>query len=197
MDIHTINKGLDKFMRRVYGVDVYLTESNHNIMGKYKIHILVFPSKFLKSSPEFDEKYYNFFNREEREILNDIFKSFRYLGIDRNEIQGNYLYFEISSDLPDYLKKYNEELISNINNFINDSMLSEYISNVRINRIEPSIPHGSNYHVPYMDLRLSYDTTNEKMDFRNYLHENIVRGPMMAYIKTKMKVDPQIEFWFE
>jgi hypothetical protein len=48
-----------------------------------------------------------------------------------------------------------------------------------------------------MDLRLSYDTTNEKMDFRNYLNENIVRGPMMAYIKTKMKVDPQIEFWFE
>ena len=197
MDIHTINKGLDKFMRRVYGVDVYLTESNHNIMGKYKIHILVFPSKFLKSSPEFDEKYYNFFNREEREILNDIFKSFRYLGIDRNEIQGNYLYFEISSDLPDYLKKYNEELISNINNFINDSKLSEYILNVRINRIEPSIPHGSSYHVPYMDLRLSYDTINKNMDVYDYLNDSSFREPLMDYISTKMEVDPQIEFWFE
>lgn len=189
---------LDKFIRRVYGVDVYLTESKYKYDdGKYQINLLVFPSKFLKNSPEFDEKYYNFLNRREKEIMDDIFKAFRYLGIDRNEIQGDYLNFEISSNLPEYLKKYNEELISNINNFINDSMLSEYISNVRIYRIEPSIPHGSSYHVPYMDLRLSYDTTNEKMDFRNYLNENIVRGPMMAYINTKMKVDPQIEFWFE
>jgi len=198
MDIHKINTILDKFMKRIYDVDVYLTEYKYKNTGKqYKINLLVFPSKFLKGSPEFNEKYYNFFNREEREILNDIFKAFKYLGIDHNEIESDYIHFEISSDLPDYLKKYNEELISNINSFINDSMLSEYISNARINRIEPSIPHGSNYHVPYMDLRLSYDTTNEKMDLRNYLNENIVRGPMMSYIKTKMKVDPQIEFWFE
>jgi hypothetical protein len=119
------------------------------------------------------------------------------LGIERNGIQGNYIYFEISSDLPEYLKKYNEELISNINNFINDSKLSEYISNVRINRIEPSIPHGSSYHVPYMDLRLSYDTINKNMDVYDYLNDSSFREPLMDYISTKMEVDPQIEFWFE
>ena len=197
MDIHKINNGLDKFMRRVYGIDVYLTENQYGSGDKeYLINILLFPSKFLQGSPEYSEKYHKFFDRTRYEIEEDIFRALKILGIDSKDIRGDYLNFEISSNLPEYLKKYNEELISNINNFINDSMLSEYISNVRINRIEPSIPHGSNYHVPYMDLRLSYDTTNEKMDFRNYLNEN-VRGPMMAYIKTKMKVDPQIEFWFE
>lgn len=198
MDIHKINTILDKFMKRIYDVDVYLTEYKYKNTGKqYKINLLVFPSKFLKSSPEFNEKYYNFFNRGEREILNDIFKAFKYLGIDHNEIEGDYIHFETSSDLPDYLKKYNKELISNINSYINDSKLSEYISNVKIDRIEPSIPHGSSYHVPYMDLRLSYDTINKNMDVYYYLNENSFREPLMDYISAKMEVDPQIEFWFE
>jgi len=198
MDMHQTNTMLDKFMRRVYGVDVYLTENRYKFRDeKYRINILVFPSKFFLSSPEFDQKYYNFLNREEREILNDIFKAFRYLGIDRNQIESDALYTQTSSQLPEYLEKYNEELISNINSFINNSELSEYVSNVRIGRIEPSIPHGSNYHVPYLDLRLSFDTINNNLDVRNYLNESSFRKPLMEYIKTKMEVDPQVEFWFE
>ena len=103
----------------------------------------------------------------------------------------------MSSKIPDYLKKYNEEFISNINEYISNSDLSEIISNVRINRLEPSIPHGSNYHVPYIDLRLYFDSNNKNVDASYYLNDNIFRKPLMDYISTKMEVDPQIDFWFE
>lgn len=189
---------VDLFMKRLYDVDVYLTEYKYGMKGEeYKINLLVFPSKFLKNSPEFSEKYYDFLNRDEKDILDDILKAFRYLGIDRKNINTDTIYFDISSKIPDYLKKHNEEFISNINEYINNSELSEIISNVRINRLEPSIPHGSNYHVPYIDLRLSFDSNNKNVDASYYLNDNSFRKPLMGYINTKMEVDPQIDFWFE
>ena len=189
---------VDLFMKRLYDIDVYLTEYKYGMKDEeYKINLLVFPSKFLKNSPEFSEKYYNFLNRDEKDILDDILKAFRYLGIDRKNINTDTIYFDMSSKIPDYLKKYNEEFISNINEYINNSDLSEIISNVRINRLEPSIPHGSNYHVPYIDLRLYFDSNNKNVDASYYLNDNIFRKPLMDYISTKMEVDPQIDFWFE
>lgn len=59
---------VDLFMKRLYDVDVYLTESKYGD-EQYRINILVFPSKFLKGSPEFSEKYYNFFNRKKVRFL--------------------------------------------------------------------------------------------------------------------------------
>jgi len=198
MDIHKINRMVDLFMKRLYDVDVYLTEYKYGMKDEeYKINLLVFPSKFLKNSPEFSEKYYDFLNRDEKDILDDILKAFRYLGIDRKNINTDTIYYDISSKIPDYLKKYNEEFISNINEYINNSELSEIISNVRINRLEPSIPHGSNYHVPYIDLRLYFDSNNKNVDASYYLNDNSFRKPLMDYISTKMEVDPQIDFWFE
>jgi hypothetical protein len=198
MDIHKINRMVDLFMKRLYDVDVYLTEYKYGMKDEeYKINLLVFPSKFLKNSPEFSEKYYDFLNRDEKDILDDILKAFRYLGIDRKNINTDTIYYDISSKIPDYLKKYNEEFISNINEYISNSDLSEIISNVRINRLEPSIPHGSNYHVPYIDLRLYFDSNNKNVDASYYLNDNIFRKPLMDYISTKMEVDPQIDFWFE
>lgn len=198
MDIHKINRMVDLFMKRLYDVDVYLTEYKYGMKDEeYKINLLVFPSKFLKNSPEFSEKYYDFLNRDEKDILDDILKAFRYLGIDRKNINTDTIYYDISSKIPDYLKKYNEEFISNINEYINNSDLSEIISNVRINRLEPSIPHGSNYHVPYIDLRLYFDSNDKNVDASYYLNDNIFRKPLMDYISTKMEVDPQIDFWFE
>ena len=198
MDIHKINRMVDLFMKRLYDIDVYLTEYKYGMKDEeYKINLLVFPSKFLKNSPEFSEKYYDFLNRDEKDILDDILKAFRYLGIDRKNINTDTIYYDISSKIPDYLKKYNEEFISNINEYISNSDLSEIISNVRINRLEPSSPHGSNYHVPYIDLRLYFDSNNKNVDASYYLNDNIFRKPLMDYISTKMEVDPQIDFWFE
>jgi len=185
-------------MKRLYDVDVYLSESKYGD-EQYRINILVFPSKFLKGSSEFSEKYYNFFNRKKSEILDDIFKAFKYLGISRKGIESDSIYTILSSDIPDYLKKYNKEFISNINEFIKneevaDIKLSKHISNVKIDRIESFVPDDES---PYIDLRLSVDSVNKNLNPYSFLNDDIFRKPLMDYLNTKMDVDPQIEFWFE
>jgi hypothetical protein len=203
MDIHTINKGLDKFMRRVYGVDVYLTESPNKFGGKkYLINILLFPSKFLKGSPEYSEKYHNFFDRTQYEIDNDVFRALKYLGVDSKDIQGDSLRLRISSDLPEYLQTYSKELVSNINKFIETETmdgisLSEKMSNVKIATMIPSVDYKHEGYDPHILLRLDYDNTSDGYMDSNFLNDSFVRDPMIDYLKTKMNLDPQIDFWFD
>ena len=203
MDIHTINKGLDKFMGRVYGVDVYLTESSYKFGSKkYVINILFFPSKFLKGSTEYSEKYHNFFDRSQYEIDNDVFRALKYLGIDSNNIERDSIKFRISSDLPEYLKTYSEELVSNINNFIETETmdgisLSDKMSNVRITKIIPTVPYKDQHYNPHILLKLDYDNTSDGLMNSGFLNDSFVRYPMINYLKTKMDLDPQIDFWFE
>ena len=71
MDIHKLNRVIDMFLKNMYDVDVYLTPDGN----EYKVNIFFFPSKFLKGSSEYSEKYYNFFNRNNEEIQDDIFKA--------------------------------------------------------------------------------------------------------------------------
>ena len=131
MDIHTINTGLDKFMRRIYGIDVYLTENQYGFGDKeYLINILFFPSKFLQGSPEYSEKYHKFFDRTRYEIEEDIFRALKMLGIDSKDIQGDSLRLRISSDLPEYLQTYSKELVDNINKFIEKLLILKF--NLRI-----------------------------------------------------------------
>ena len=191
---------IDGFMKGLHDVDVYLTESKYKYPNKeYRINILIFPSKFLKSSPEFSEKYYNFFNRKKSEILNDIFKAFKYLGISSEEIENDSIYTVLSSDIPEYVKKYNKEFISNINEFIKneevaDIKLSKHISNVKINRI---IFFDIGREEPNIDLRLSLDSVNKNLNPYSFLNDNIFMEPLMDYLNQRMNLDSQIVFWFE
>ena len=200
MDISVVNNMIDGFMKGLHDVDVYLTESKYKYPNKeYRINILIFPSKFLKGSPEFSEKYYNFFNRKKSEILNDIFKAFKYLGISSEEIENDSIYTVLSSDIPEYVKKYNKEFISNINEFIKneevaDIKLSKHISNVKINRI---IFFDIGREEPNIDLRLSLDSVNKNLNPYSFLNDNIFMEPLMDYLNQRMNLDSQIVFWFE
>lgn len=204
MDIHTINKGIDKFMRRVYGVDVYLTENQYGFGDKeYLINILFFPSKFLQASPEYSEKYHRFFNRPQYEIEDDIFRALKLLGVDSKNIQGDSLRLRISSDLPEYLQTYSKELVDNINKFIETETvldgvsLSDRVSNVRVDTMIPSVPYRSEGYDPHILLRLGYDETSDVNVDSNFMNDSYVRNPMIDYLKTKMDLDPQIDFWFD
>lgn len=204
MDIHTINKGLDKFMRRIYGVDVYLTENQYGSGDKdYLINILFFPSKFLQGSPEYSEKYHKFFDRTQYEIEEDIFRALKMLGIDSKDIQGDSLRLRISSDLPEYLQTYSKELVDNINKFIetetilDGTSLSDQVSNVRVGVMIPSVPYRSEGYEPHILLRLDYDTPSNWFVDSNFMNDSYVRNPMIEYLKTKMDLDPQIDFWFD
>lgn len=204
MDIHTINKGLDKFMKRIYDVDVYLTKNPYGSGDKdYLINILFFPSKFLQSSPEYSEKYHKFFSRTQYEIEDDIFRALKLLGIDSKDIQGDSLRLRISSDIPEYLQTYSKELVDNINKFIesetilDDITLSDRVSNVRVDTMIPSVPYRSEGYEPHILLRLDYDNTSDVDIYSSFMNDSYVRRPMIDYLKTKMDLDPQIDFWFD
>jgi len=204
MDIHTINKGLDKFMRRIYDVDVYLTKNPYGSGDKdYLINILFFPSKFLQASPEYSEKYHKFFSRTQYEIEDDIFRALKLLGIDSKDIQGDSLRLRISSDIPEYLQTYSKELVNNINKFIETETvldgisLSDRVSNVRVDTMIPSVPYRSEGYDPHILLRLDYDNTSNVDIDSGFMNDSYVRNPMIDYLKTKMDLDPQIDFWFD
>lgn len=198
MDIHKINRVIDMFLKNMYDVDVYLTPDGK----EYKVNILFFPSKFLKGSSEYSEKYYNFFNRGNEEIQDDIFKAFKYLGLDSSKVERDYIHTHMSSDIPEYLKNYQRELLGHINDFfesdlIEDFNLSNIISNVRVREIEPLVTHMHSGVKPYLSLRLVFDTNNYPYDLHSLLNSTYVMNPLIDYLKTKMELDPQISFWFD
>ena len=204
MDINRVNRVLDLYMREMYGVDVYLTPSRYGGKNTYLINVLLFPSKFLKNSPDFSQKYYDFFSRGEREVFQDILKAFRYLGVNiRSEIklEDDYVRLDMSLD-SDYFKDYVKELMGHINNFIESDIIEDFytlskrMSNVRVGRIDPVI-FVNEFKPPYISLRLTYDSSDDSVDFTSLLNDEYFREPLENYLKTKMNLDPQIDYWFE
>ena len=201
MDFEKMNRILDMFMRSMYGVDAYLTPISRFPPIIYRPNILFFPSKFLKGSPEFSEKYYKFFNRDEKEIENDIFRAFKYLGVNSENISKGSTLIHISSDIPEYLKNYQRELIVHINDFIEsdtikDYRLSEAASNFRVDSIDSVFLLIGRGDSPYINFKIIYDSKSF-YNMASLLNSWEVKIPLMDYLRTKMKVDPQIDFYFD
>jgi hypothetical protein len=201
MDFDKMNRILDMFMRSMYGVDAYLSLISRFTPIIYRPNILFFPSKFLKGSSEYSEKYYKFFNRDEKEIEDDIFKAFKYLGVNSENIDRGSTIIHISSDIPEYLKNYQRELIVHINDFIEsdfikDYRLSEAISNFRVDSIDSVAFLTGRGDSPYINFKIIYDSKSF-YNMASLLNSWEVRNPLMDYLSTKMKVDPQIGFYFD
>jgi hypothetical protein len=202
MDINKLNRVLDLYMRGMYGVDAYLTPSKYGGKNTYLINILLFPSKFLKNSPDFSQKYYDFFSRGKSQVLRDVVKAFRYLGVNiRSEIKLlDYVSLHISSD-SEYLKNYIKELMGHINNFIESDLiedlylLSKRMSNVKVKMMNPVIDDMV-LGIPYVNLWLTYDSLGDSV-YTPLLNDELFRKPLENYLKTKMNLDPQIDYWFE
>ena len=204
MDIHKINRALDLFMKRMYDVDAYFTKQNTSLRNEpYRINILFFPSKFLKNSPDYSEKYFKFFNRPQPEIEKDVERALRYLGIDTSKYMTDNILFDVSSTTSEYLQNYTSEFISNVNNFIESKGYSEvtnlddYVSNVTLDRMEILIPYSDlNDYPSNINLRLNFDSTSEFF-INPLLNDDSFRNELLEYLDNHMELDPQIDFWFE
>ncbi len=205
MDIGKLNRVLDKFMKRLYDVDVYVTTSKWGD-DLYDVNILFFPSKFLKRSPDYSEKYYEFYSRSEREINSDIMDAFRFFNIDKSKINSNHLKVDLSLKNSEYLQNYIKELLYNINNFfktetINDLDLSDRVSNIKLNRVDHVMPDWNDDRPPYLSLRLTHNYFDGESSLFSHidplLNDDFVREPLIDYLQTKMELDPQLPFWFE
>ena len=187
------------FMKEMYDVDVYLTPESDNKVNGYRLNVLIFPSKFLKNSPDFSEKYFNFLTGLVNNIERTIYKAFMYLGVNSADIKINDIRVEMASGSNDYLTKYSNEFVSHINDFLefglDDFDLTGRVSNVRIDRMEPGF-YGVNNYEPEVNLRLRFDS-NYNYELGPLLNDNIVRGPLIEYLNEKMELDLQIGFWFE
>lgn len=197
MDIIQTNRVIDKFMKRMFDVDVYLVPLRIPYLGKeYGINILFFPSKFFPQSPDYSEKYHRFFNRSEMEVKSDLFKPFKYLGINTEKIDTDMVRIIMPDKMDGFLLDYTTELVNNINDFfeaqkIDGTDLSNEISNIRINGIDVDVSEQL-----YLVLRLIFDS-NLYTDFSGYLNTNHIRGFINDYLETKMELVPHIQFWFE
>ena len=213
MDIHQINRVVDKFMKRMYDVDVYLTpiESKwkNSPSHEYQVNIIFFPSKFLKNSPDYSEKYYRFLNRSKHEIESDIKKSFKYFGISQERIgASHFLDIQMSSDTSEYLRDYINEILKNINEYIDTDLNKDNyfgdLSNISLKRIDPVMRYLSPIDEPFINLRLTYNHSSDILSTGrgNYrlsplLNDKSIREILDIWLNKKMNVDPQIDFWFE
>jgi hypothetical protein len=203
MDIHQTNRVIDKFMKRMYDVDVYLTpiESiwKNSPSHEYQVNIIFFPSKFLKNSPDYSEKYYQFLNRSKYEIESDIKKAFKYFGISQERIgTSHFLNIYMSSDTSEYLRDYINELLKNINEYIDTELNKDNyfgdLSNISLNRIDPVIL--SPIDESFINLRLTYNHSSGFL-LSPLLNDKSIKGILDIWLNKKMNVDPQIDFWFE
>ena len=204
MDIHQINRAIDMFMKRMYDVDVYITEQNSSFRNEpYRINILFFPSKFLKKSPDYSEKYFKFFNRPQPEIEKDVERTLKYFGLDKIKYMTDDIRFHLSSTTPQYLENYASEFVSKINEFIKSNgysqakNLDEYVSKVTLYRMEILIPFSDSRDFPSeVNLRLNVDSTS-KFFIESLLNDISFRNELFEYLDSRMELDPQIDFWFE
>jgi hypothetical protein len=203
MDIHQTNRVIDKFMKRMYDVDVYLTpiESiwKNSPSHEYQVNIIFFPSKFLKNSPDYSEKYYQFLNRSKYEIESDIKKAFKYFGISQERIgTSHFLNIYMSSDTSEYLRDYINELLKNINEYIDTELNKDNyfgdLSNISLNRIDPVIL--SPIDESFINLRLTYNHSSGFL-LSPLLNDKSIKEILDIWLNKKMNVDPQIDFWFE
>lgn len=205
MDIGKLNRVLDKFMKRLYDVDVYVTPYRYKDES-YDVKLLLFPSKFLKRSPDFSQKYYDFYNRPEHEIVSDIMDAFTFFNIDKSGINSRGVRVDVSLKNSEYLQNYVEELLYNINNFFKTEIidgidLSGRVSDIKLRRIDHLILDWNEARPPYLNLKLTHNYSDgDSSPFSHIdplLNDDFVREPLIEYLETKMELDPQLPFWFE
>lgn len=128
MELATLNKYLDKFIRKSLGLDVYVIPDNNNWHknNNIKCKIIVYPEKFLDRSPEFSEKYKK--NISDPELIQKkLEQGLQLLGRESHYRWGNSrlrdikgkdtfdISYIISKNLGEYLTQYIEKLLQAIN----------------------------------------------------------------------------------
>lgn len=178
---------LDKFVRSIYGIDMYLTKP----YGKYVPTVIVYPEKFLLNSPEYDAEYSSLMDPDK---VMDIFEeASRYLGIDLKYDSDSR--FVVSKQLGSYLEDY----IKQIEEFTTDFFKSDYFPEESRKYFENiTIEHKRVWFnsAPPVNLELIFrggfdNTTIDIFDVMG-AYEN----EYYKFISNKMTLDRQIALFF-
>lgn len=195
LDIHKINNFLDKFVRGVYGVDMYVA---HNQYAGTVPHIIIYPYKFLKNSPEYDPSFIELTNKDTAEkIFSD---TMRYMGVDAKKRFNDELIYTVSKNLGSYLEKYIKDVEYLTPMFFESDYLPEEYrgrvkdTNVKDRNIWFSGGFNSHYDADrYIEPHLSvgFQVTEEAESFLSAFEDEY-----RDYLSNNMNVDDQIHIWF-
>lgn len=179
---------LDKFVKSLYGIDMYLTSP----FGLYTITVILYPNKFLSNSPEYDPEYSSLMNNEK---VIDIFEeSCRYLGIDLiYEVDAR---FVVSEQLGSYLDGY----IGKLEELTPDFFKSEYFpENGRENFENITVKYQKVWfdgQLPSVVELIFKGSGFDKGEVKIYTIMIAFGNEYYNYLSTKMSVDPQIVMLF-
>ena len=195
LDIQQINRFLDKFVRGVYGVDMYVA---HNQYYGNVPHIIIYPYKFLKNSPEYDPSFIELTNKDKAvEIFSDTMK---YMGVDAKKRFDDNMVYTVSKNWGSYLEKYIKDIEYLTPMFFESDYLPEEFrgrvkdTNVKYRNIWFSGGFKSHYNADrYVESHLSvgFQVTKEAESFLNAFEDEY-----KDYLSNNMNVDDQIHTWF-
>jgi len=188
-DIQLKNKFLDKFVKNVYDIDMFISTNPYP-----HPKIIVYPYKFLKNSPDFNPNYLDLMYEFKAQ---EVFKTaMQHLG-GSNASVGDLKYVLSSNDLGTYLNDYIKNVEYLVPMFFSTDYLPEEMRDVvkdtdvkfskaRFNggftlqgrKIEPKIS---------LAFKVSKEANNV---INNYNTE------FMDYLSNNMNIDDQINIWF-
>ena len=195
LDIHKINRFLDKFVRSIYGVDMYIANSRY--AGTVP-HIIIYPYKFLKNSPEYDPSFIELTNKAKAEkIFTDTMK---YMGVDAEKRFNDNIVYTVSKNLGSYLEKYIKDVEYLTPMFFESDYLPEEYrgrvkdTNVKYRNIWFHGGFNSHYDAErYIEpnLGVGFQVTKEAESFLSAFEDEF-----KDYLSNNMNVDDQIDIFF-
>lgn len=195
LDIHKINTFLDKFVRSVYGMDMYIADNRYAGTAP---HIIIYPYKFLKNSPEYDPNLSELTNSvKANKIFSD---AISYMGIDADKTFNDEVVYTVSKNWGSYLEKYIKDIEYLTPMFFESDYLPEEYrgrvkdTNVKYRNIWFSGGFSSHYNADrYVEPHLSvgFQVTKETESFLNAFEDEY-----KDYLSNNMNVDDQIHIWF-
>ena len=195
LDIHKINTFLDKFVRGVYGVDMYI--ANNRYAGTVP-HIIIYPYKFLKNSPEYDPSFIELTNKAKAEkIFSDTMK---YMGIDAEKSFNDEIVYTVSKNVGSYLEKYIKDIEYLTPMFFETDYLPEEfrgrVKDTNVKHHKTWFNGGFNSHYDadrYIEPHMSvaFQVSKEAESFLGAFNDEY-----KDYLSNNMNVDDQIRTWF-
>ena len=216
MILSTLNKLVDKYFRKKYGVDIYVTGT----INYMKFNVLVFPDKFLKKGGDYSEKYWNIVAHKDL-LRSSLYSFFNLVGVNsrydspwndesRGPREGKSTFdmnYVVSDDLGDYMNGYIDRVCKLLSEVAKSDMLPVQF---RQSTNEPDYyftrgnvffspgEDGINDHTARLMVDINSNIINNNMYFgRISMGYKPVDVLIREYIYDNMEYDPQISFFIE
>jgi hypothetical protein len=216
MILSILNKLVDRYFRKKYGVDIYVTGTINHM----KFNVLVFPNKFLKKGEDYSEKYWNIVAHKDL-LRSSLYSFFNLVGVNsrydsdwhdksRGPKEGKStfdIHYVVADDLGEYMNEYIDKVCKLLSEFAKTDMLPEKF---RQNTNEPDyyFTRGNVFFSPgekdidgYAD-RLMVDI-NSNLGMKNMVFGSIGMGygtvseMIWEYVYDHIEYDPQISFFID